>query len=105
MFDATSLLRGPAGWLLVALVANLSVVLVAAALLVLGTRTGGDAGGDPPGDAADGRDAAGDGRVECPSCRTTNGAEYRFCRECLDELPGRSGVGAAGSGPRRRPMP
>lgn len=27
-------------------------------------------------------------RVVCPSCRAENDRGYRFCRECLGELPG-----------------
>lgn len=27
--------------------------------------------------------------ITCPSCGSTNNPEYRFCRECVGELPGR----------------
>lgn len=36
-----------------------------------------------------------DGTVECPECGTENHAEYRFCRACIDELPGENRVGGS----------
>ena len=115
MFDPTDLLGGPAGWLLVVLVANLAVVLVAQALLVAGLGPGAGFGfgagresengaaSERCADASDGAPVP-DGRVRCPNCRVENGADYRFCRECLAELPGSGRVGADGPGPRRRPQ-
>jgi hypothetical protein len=26
-------------------------------------------------------------RVRCPHCNTENGSEYRYCRNCVNELP------------------
>lgn len=114
MFDPIDLLRGPAGWLLAVLAANLAIILVAHALLVVGLGSGFGGGRDSRDETAaerddEGRDGDGAGdrdrdRVRCPNCRTANEADYRFCRECLDELPGSGSVGAGGSDPRRRPM-
>lgn len=41
--------------------------------------------------AADGRESqveqGGGGSVECPDCHTANDPYFRFCRECMAELP------------------
>ncbi|MFB6302713.1 MAG: hypothetical protein ABEH78_07630 [Haloferacaceae archaeon] len=108
MFDPTDLLRGPAGWLLAVLVANLAIILVAHALLVvgLGSGFGTGAGTTSTGRADEGRDVDGaDDRVRCPNCRTANEPGYRFCRQCLGELPGGGRAGAGASAARRRPLP
>jgi hypothetical protein len=120
MFDPTDLLGYPAGWLVVVLVANLVIVLVAHALLVGGLGTGlgrrlGDGAGRQSTDGSgratseergtDPQDTGGSDRVTCPNCLTTNEAGYRFCRECLGELPGAGLVDAGRSDPERRPLP
>lgn len=41
-------------------------------------------------------------RVECQHCGVTNEPEYRFCRQCVSELPRGSTVFQARPGPRSR---
>jgi hypothetical protein len=57
-------------------------------------------GGEAPG--RDGRRDDGaapgpgdDAVVACSECGAANDAEYRFCRQCVAELPGPSGVGGS----------
>jgi len=52
---------------------------------------------------ADGRGRSSGGRgddvtVECLECGTENEPGYRYCRECVAELPGAVGFGRTGSG-------
>lgn len=39
--------------------------------------------------------------VRCPDCETANERGYRFCRDCLAELPGATRFGGGGSDPFR----
>jgi len=52
---------------------------------------------------ADGRGRSSGGQeddvtVECLECGTENGLGYRYCRECVAELPGAVGFERTGSG-------
>lgn len=39
--------------------------------------------------ATDIPDTTGDGALRCPDCGAENDLDYRFCRRCVTELPGR----------------
>lgn len=43
------------------------------------------------------RSAAAESEVECRHCGTENEPDYRFCRECVSELPGARGPGRPGN--------
>lgn len=45
--------------------------------------------------------AATDG-LECETCGAVNEPSYRFCRECVSELPGRAPVVGGGASPGER---
>lgn len=67
------------------------LVLVAfnAALSVYWLRRLGAESTAPRTTVTDAPDADhGDGAVTCRSCGARNDAEYRYCRECVTELPG-----------------
>ncbi len=36
--------------------------------------------------------------VTCPECGAGNDPEYRFCRDCVAELPGSDGIGGGPTG-------
>lgn len=40
--------------------------------------------------------------IECPDCGVRNEPGYRFCRDCVAELPGAGSPGSAGAGPLSR---
>jgi len=48
--------------------------------------------------------APADGTVRCRSCGAQNDAEYRYCRECVAELPARTPSMSGSAGPRSRPF-
>ncbi|MFB6157874.1 MAG: hypothetical protein ABEJ34_08540 [Haloferacaceae archaeon] len=64
------------------LVAALAALLAANVALawLFGRRLGGERAGPAPVD----RSA---GTVVCPACGATNDVDYRFCRDCVGELP------------------
>jgi hypothetical protein len=82
----------PATWVLVATVVLLFVHLALVALAIrrsrafpvqqfeVGTSTDAGESVDPGG-------GQGDGTVRCQQCGAANEAEYRYCRECVSELP------------------
>lgn len=47
------------------------------------------------------RTASGVG-VRCPDCEAENEPGYRFCRQCVTELPGRAARGDGASSPASR---
>jgi len=60
--------------------------------------------GDARGAAREGSSGARDGdlTVECRECGTENEAGYRYCRECVTELPGAVAFERGSSGPAGR---
>lgn len=64
-------------------------------------ETDGPSSADAVGDADDAidRDA---GVVTCPHCGTDNELGYRYCYDCLTELPGGVSPTSSGTSPRRR---
>jgi hypothetical protein len=40
--------------------------------------------------------------IECPDCGVVNGQRYRFCRQCVSELPGQVSVLESSSNPSER---
>lgn len=100
--------------LLYALGASLVVHLLGAGLLWRRLVAGGaPAGGreqrrgvetDGDADALDRIDADAQA-VTCPNCGTENELGYRFCRSCVEELPGADGRAAHGvTSGRRSPL-
>lgn len=80
----------PDAWLVWALVA----VTVAHVLLLVATlRVRREVHG--PDAASSQRDCD---AVDCPDCGVANDPEYRFCRNCLTELPGPGSSGSPGGG-------
>ncbi len=53
--------------------------------------------GEGPFDSAkpvsDRHETPGDGALRCPDCGAENDVEYRFCRQCVAELPGQYHTG------------
>lgn len=41
-------------------------------------------------------------RVECPDCGVANDTGYRYCRQCVSELPGSMRFGDESAPPRER---
>jgi len=98
MFDPTELLQRPAGLLLAFFVGNVLVLLFVQALLAArSVAPAGREGGERSTLVDEER-----GRVRCPDCTAENDAGYRFCRECLSELPGGARFAGGGWGPVRR---
>ncbi len=85
--------RPPQPWLLVGLLAFNA--LFAYLVHRLGSRGAdrrrGEASVDPEA-----------GTVECPACGTDNELGYRYCRDCLAELPGSMSFLRGGDGPLGR---
>lgn len=40
--------------------------------------------------------------AECPDCGVVNDERYRFCKQCVSELPGQASVLEATTGPAER---
>lgn len=78
-------------WLTGALVA-VTVAHVALLLVVLWAR--GLGGGGPDPDVY--RHEEG---LECAGCGTLNDEDFRYCKRCVSELPGRAGRRGSGSSP------
>lgn len=53
---------------------------------------------------ADGAVDETEGVVSCPTCGAENDLGYRFCRRCVDELPGSSPYRVSNGAPRSRGM-
>lgn len=77
----------------------LLVVLHGAALLYA-YRTGQRQIGQPNTESA-GKDVTGEG-IECPDCGALNERGYRYCRQCVGELPVAARVLDEESAPRER---
>lgn len=94
--DLGSTLPGLGRPVVVALV--VAVLVHVASFLVVSRVRAADAGPvADPGRYVDDRA----GTVRCPSCRAENDLGYRFCRECLGELPGAIDRSKAPSSPFR----
>ncbi|MFB6297158.1 MAG: hypothetical protein ABEH56_01410 [Salinirussus sp.] len=46
-----------------------------------------------------------DSRVSCPDCGTTNERGYRYCRDCVSELPGHLSFDVDSTAPQGRRLP
>lgn len=83
---------------------GLLVAVVLAHLLVTYLLVRRRARASAPRGSEGGTAASGDGVnadvVECPTCGAENERGYRFCRQCVEELPGSAGVARR----RRRPL-
>lgn len=97
----------PAIWVFAAIGALLVAHL---ALVALAIRRGGrypagsvdsptllDPGGAEHDESVGGEFGAGSDAVRCRECRAVNRAEYRYCRECVTEIPTDSSLGGVGS--------
>lgn len=80
----------PDAWLVWALVAvTVAHVLLLVATLHVRREVHG----------SDTASSQGDGNaVDCPDCGVANASEYRFCRNCVAELPGPGSPGSRGGG-------
>ena len=59
----------------------------------------GDGEGGDGGDGEDGDGGAPDGpTVTCPACGVENDPEFRYCRDCVAELPGSDRLGSVEGG-------
>lgn len=96
----------PVDWVFVAIAVLLLVhfVFVAAAIRYSdghptqrGHRTATDGAADAEVDSH-----PGDGMVTCLDCGEANEAEYRYCRQCVSELPTGVSLSTSASGGRSR---
>lgn len=78
------------------------LVLLHGMTLLYAFRRWTDAGAQ---EVFDGEASVTEDGVECPSCGTDNGTGFRYCRNCVSELPGqRSLLDRASSSRSRRPI-
>jgi len=91
-------------WLFVALGLLFGAYLATLAYLLRqgATREPSAAGTGGGATATDGEESVTEDAVYCPNCSTENERGYKFCRECLAELPTSVSFFRGRSGPRRR---
>lgn len=87
-------------WLYGVLIALIAVQLFAAYASVRTHRTDGTALGDETDAVVDESAEV----VSCPSCGAENDLGYRFCRQCVGELPVSSPYPTKSGAPRGRGM-
>lgn len=89
-----------ADWVYIAIALLFGIHLVVLAYAFRGGSATGVA--TPRNGRSEPADAPGDDTVRCPNCATQNEHGYRFCRECLAELPGGVSIPGTRSTPQDR---